>query len=109
MLGGAISPTTQDVRRHLRRGLGAEHPDQAQDHLGLADAALALDEAHQIGLIHRDVKPSNIMLTHQGGAYDFVKVVDFGLVKDRRLNHVLREAYGGRTFADATIPLYVAA
>ncbi len=47
----------------------------------LRDVALALDEAHSVGFIHRDVKPSNIMLTRQGGSYDFVKVVDFGLVK----------------------------
>jgi serine/threonine-protein kinase len=47
----------------------------------LRDVALALDEAHSVGLIHRDVKPSNIMLARQGGAYDVVKVVDFGLVK----------------------------
>ena len=48
----------------------------------LRDVALALDEAHAIGLIHRDIKPSNIMLTRQGRAYDVVKVLDFGLVKD---------------------------
>jgi serine/threonine-protein kinase len=47
----------------------------------LRDVALALDEAHSAGLIHRDVKPSNIMLARQGGAHDVVKVVDFGLVK----------------------------
>lgn len=47
----------------------------------LRDVALALDEAHGVGLIHRDVKPSNIVLTRQGGFDDFVKVVDFGLVK----------------------------
>jgi len=47
----------------------------------LRDVALALDEAHSVGLIHRDVKPSNIMLARQGGSYDVVKVVDFGLVK----------------------------
>ncbi|MGB5705027.1 MAG: serine/threonine-protein kinase [Polyangiales bacterium] len=47
----------------------------------LRDVALALDEAHSVGLIHRDVKPSNIMLARQGGEYDVVKVVDFGLVK----------------------------
>jgi serine/threonine-protein kinase len=47
----------------------------------LRDVAVALDEAHSVGLIHRDIKPNNIMLAHQGGAYDVVKVVDFGLVK----------------------------
>jgi predicted Ser/Thr protein kinase len=47
----------------------------------LRDVALALDEAHSVGLIHRDVKPSNIMLARRGGADDVVKVVDFGLVK----------------------------
>ena len=48
----------------------------------LRDAALALDEAHQEGLIHRDIKPSNIMLARQGGAPDVTKVLDFGLVKN---------------------------
>jgi hypothetical protein len=44
--------------------------------------ASALSEAHQVGLIHRDVKPANIILCRQGGVDDVPKVVDFGLVKD---------------------------
>jgi len=47
----------------------------------MRQAAGSLDEAHGIGLIHRDVKPDNIVVCARGGAADVVKVLDFGLVK----------------------------
>lgn len=48
----------------------------------LRQVCAALAEAHGKGLVHRDISPSNIMVCHHGGEYDFAKIIDFGLVKN---------------------------
>jgi serine/threonine-protein kinase len=85
-------------------------PEERVIHL-LEQAAGSLAEAHDAGLIHRDIKPGNILVVDRGGISDQVKVVDFGLVKDVGLR-----ALGGTTsepaltVADTVMgsPLYMA-
>jgi len=47
----------------------------------LKQVCLSLAEAHDQGLIHRDIKPSNMVVSRMGVAVDYMKVLDFGLVK----------------------------
>jgi hypothetical protein len=77
----------------------------------LEQVAASLAEAHDAGLIHRDVKPGNIMVVDRGGIPDLVKVVDFGLVKDVGFKAEDGElAEPGLTHANAITgtPLYIA-
>ncbi|HEY6880347.1 MAG TPA: serine/threonine-protein kinase, partial [Polyangiales bacterium] len=54
----------------------------------LEQMCAALARAHDLGVVHRDLKSDNIMLTSRGGRRDFVKILDFGLAalaRDPRL------------------------
>lgn len=53
----------------------------------LLQICYSLSEAHNKGLVHRDVKPMNIMICNQGGLYDTTKLLDFGLVKNIDTSH----------------------
>lgn len=70
----------------------------------LEQCAGALAEAHDVGLIHRDVKPANIFLCERGGIRDFVKVLDFGLVKELEQ----KDPASSSTNTIAGTPLYMA-
>jgi serine/threonine-protein kinase len=58
---------------------GPQPPERAM--YLLAQACASLEEAHACGLIHRDIKPSNLFTCRMGLDVDFIKVLDFGLVK----------------------------
>jgi transcriptional regulator with GAF, ATPase, and Fis domain len=47
----------------------------------LRQACQSLAEAHRHGLVHRDIKPANLFVTTLGVEYDYLKVLDFGIVK----------------------------
>jgi eukaryotic-like serine/threonine-protein kinase len=49
----------------------------------LRQACRSLAEAHERGLVHRDIKPANVFVTRLGMEYDYVKILDFGVVKEQ--------------------------
>jgi eukaryotic-like serine/threonine-protein kinase len=66
----------------LRTRLRESGPLSAGDAVAIACQLLdALTATHDAGLIHRDVKPSNVFLTSQSGEEPYVKLIDFGLAK----------------------------
>jgi serine/threonine-protein kinase len=83
----------------------------------------ALREAHAVGLIHRDIKPGNVMVCERGGLHDTAKLLDFGLViplgersEDERLTqegaitgtpaYMSPEQAGGQDDLDARSDIY---
>ncbi len=61
----------------------------------LEQMGAALSRAHDLGVVHRDLKSDNILITHRGGRKDFVKILDFGLAA---LAHDPRLAPKGAVF-----------
>ncbi|MBZ0236162.1 MAG: serine/threonine protein kinase [Deltaproteobacteria bacterium] len=59
----------------------------------IRQATSSLAEAHEKGLVHRDIKPANLFALSTGDTPDFVKVLDFGLVREltRPLGHDTHE------------------
>jgi serine/threonine protein kinase len=61
-------------------------PSERVTHM-LSQICHSLTEAHESGLTHRDIKPGNVFICQKGTEYDYVKVLDFGLVKPRSEVH----------------------
>ena len=71
----------------------------------LLQACDSLGEAHAAGMIHRDVKPANIMVCRQGRALDVVKILDFGLVRtSKTLPDASTNPSAGPDDQDLTVP-----
>jgi serine/threonine-protein kinase len=85
---GVTEDRTYYFVMELLEGLDLEHlvqefgpiPAERVLHI-LQQVCASLSEAHSRGLVHRDIKPANIHLGRLGLEHDFVKVLDFGLVK----------------------------
>ncbi len=69
--------------RTLHRAIHEEGsiPEARANHIA-QQICRSVHEAHALGVVHRDLKPGNVLLCERGEDADFVKVLDFGLVKD---------------------------
>ena len=66
-----------DLQRMVERH-GPLPPERAM--FLLKQVCRSLSEAHALGLVHRDIKPANLFVCRLGSEYDFLKVLDFGVV-----------------------------
>ncbi|MDD7984291.1 response regulator [Lentisphaera marina] len=48
----------------------------------MKQACRSLAEAHDMGMVHRDIKPDNLFIAKLGAEYDFLKILDFGIVSN---------------------------
>ncbi|HEU4365794.1 MAG TPA: serine/threonine-protein kinase [Candidatus Krumholzibacteria bacterium] len=67
----------------------------------------SLSEAESRGLVHRDIKPANVFLCRYGEDHDFVKVLDFGIVKTHRDTDEAQTALTGQNVIHGT-PAFMA-
>ncbi len=67
----------------------------------------SLSEAHERGLIHRDIKPANVYVCRLGRELDWIKVLDFGLVKTRPAPNVADVKLTSENMVEGT-PAYMA-
>lgn len=105
--GGLFIAMEYLAGRTLSAVLREEGPLPWTRTLGVArDVARALSAAHRRGVVHRDLKPDNIILVEAEGIGDFVKVLDFGIAKvvNERAH---AEALTGTGFVPGT-PGYIA-
>jgi serine/threonine-protein kinase len=69
-----------DLHRVVTR-FGPQPPERVI--MLLRQACRSLAEAHERGLVHRDIKPANLFVTRLGTEFDYLKILDFGVVKEQ--------------------------
>jgi tRNA A-37 threonylcarbamoyl transferase component Bud32 len=76
-----------ETLEQVSQRLGPIPPDRAAQ--VVAKILSALDHAHRAGIVHRDMKPANVMVTESG----HVKVMDFGIARVRGAEHMTRDGF----------------
>jgi serine/threonine-protein kinase len=106
-----VSPVL--VMEYLR-GLDLNHVLRQQGRLPAERAARlmgqlceVLQAAHDAGIVHRDVKPANLMIVHPGTPQETLKLMDFGLAKMKSLLYISPEELADHGVPAAGTPEYM--